>query len=264
MTTHEKRSILATRGRTRPLPRAIGTGLVLLLLVALAACGGAEGTSDEATATGATADSADPTGPEVPADAVAHYPLETDLDSSVPDAPSLEPVGDVELVDDDGSTVAEFAADGGFALDVGDLISSDSYTLAFRFYLDSEDSGWLKLVDMDDRGTDNGFYVFRRGFQFYNHPLVDGDAPIGGPPYATVALRRDADGQMNWFVDGDRKPDIDDSEKAFGALGSSTMYFFLDDTVPDDSGVEQSSGRVAWLSVFDEALSDGAIAELGS
>lgn len=199
------------------------------------------------------------------ADAVAHYALETDLASSVDGAPSLQPVGDVRLVDDDdpsGEASAEFATDGGLALDVGELITSDTYTLAFRFYLDADNRGWLKLLDLDDRQADRGFYAYKGGLQFYGHALVDGRAPIGGPPYATVVLRRDAAEQLSWFVDGEHHADVDDSERDQGALGSDTLNFFVDDTLPDDSGGEHSSGRMAWLSVYDEALSDEVIAEL--
>lgn len=198
--------------------------------------------------------------------ASAHYPLEKDL-ASVGSAPALQPIGDVQLVDDDdltGEASLEFGPDGGLALDVSELITSDTYTLAFRFYLDSDDSGWLKLVDLDDRRSDRGFYVYDGGLQFHGHTEVHGEAPLGGRPYATVAVRRDADERLSWFVNGEHRADVDDSELDQGVLGSDTLHFFVDDSDADDSGEEASSGRVAWLTVYDQPLGDSSIFELSA
>ncbi len=87
---------------------------------------------------------------------------------------------------------------------------------------------------------------------------------LGGGPYATVAVRRDADGQLSWFVNGEHQADVDDSELDQGVLGSDTLHFFVDDTAAEDSGEEQSSGRVAWLTVYDQPLGDSSIFELSA
>lgn len=263
----------------RPTRTTHQTALFLALLMITAGCSDAapvDETQAAAEATATTDGSADdgdqeeqPTSDEPAAGtgASAHYPLEKDLASSVGSAPALQPIGDVELVDDDdltGEASVEFGPDGGLALDVSELITSDTYTLAFRFYLDSDDPGWLKLVDLDDRHSDRGFYVYDGGLQFHGHTLVAGEAPLGGGPYTTVAVRRDADERLSWFVNGEQQADIDDSELEQGVLGSDTLRFFVDDTDADDSGEEQSSGRLAWLTVYDQPLGDSSIFELSA
>lgn len=260
----------------RTTPHAVLFAALLMITAGCSDAGSADTAKDEATATPdqnqnepqSDAETATPDASAAGAvGATAHYPLEKDLASTLESAPALQPVGDAELVVDDdltGDASVEFAPDGGLALDVSELITSDTYTLAFRFYLDSDDDGWLKLVDLDDRRSDRGFYAYDGGLQYHGHTLVDGDAPLGGGPYATVVVRRDADERLSWFVNGEHQADVDDSELEQGVLGSDTLHLFVDDTAADDSGEEQSSGRIAWLTVYDKPLPDSSIWELSA
>lgn len=207
---------------------------------------------------------AEPAALVAPPGAVAHYPLETDLESTVDGAPALRPIRDVELVPDDdtsGASAAAFAIDGGFVLDVGDLIGPEEYTIAFRAYFDRALRAFFKLVDFGDRKGDEGFYVHGEGLVFYGLQAdTGGTAPIGGPPFATIVLRRDASGTINWFVEGQLAGEADDSEAGFGVVGDR-LFFFVDDQF-DDSGPEHAPGRVAWITLFDEALDNEQIATL--
>lgn len=67
-------------------------------------------------------------------------------------------------------------------------------------------------------------------------------------------------GAVGEFVDGSLAASTPDSEMEVGVSGGS-LRFFLDDDA-QDSGPEESSGRVSWISVFDEPLDDAAIATL--
>lgn len=210
---------------------------------------------------------ADPDAVIAPEGAVAHYPLEVDFASTVAGAPPLELLGDVAIVSDadsGGAGAAEFAITGGLRLPVAGLVDDpEVYTIAFRFYLDpTRGQGlWSKVIDLHDRKLDEGLYVIDGAkYLFYGHGDSAGLAPLPGPPYASVALRRDADGTLSWFSNGRFARDVDDSEDRLGVI-EDALLFFVDD-LHADSGPEHNSGRVAWITVFGEALSDEAMTAL--
>ena len=47
---------------------------------------------------------------------------------------------------------------GGFQIDIPEGLITDSYSIGIRFQYDEISSGWEKIIDYQNRISDNGFY----------------------------------------------------------------------------------------------------------
>ena len=202
------------------------------------------------------------------------YRLDGDFAADVPGAPALDSLGAGAFAADtlaevDGleRTSYRFARGSGLAFDngeAGDFLGA-SYTLELYFRLDDLAS-WRRIVDYDDRASDNGLYAKDGRINFFDATLSP-EAPLAPGEYAHVVATRDsADGERYAiYVDGELAAAFADTV-GDGLLGDGDpLAFFRDDLrVPG----ETSAGTVALVRLRDYALDSlgarAAFAELGA
>jgi len=195
---------------------------------------------------------------------VAVYQFGNTLGSSVGGAPALEAVDPLSLggfvtdtVNGSLTTVYTFGgtgfptdAQGGLSLDVSTLLAGheDQYSVEIVFKFTERDNGWRRIIDVQDRQSDNGFYVDPNN-RLSIFPVSSGNA-FETDVYHDVFLVNDQGTATYYLDDGDatvsttRVMDID---------ASGRMNFFLDNVVAGGQG-EYSSGSVALIRIYDSAL----------
>eukprot|EP01041_Mallomonas_annulata_P030482 gene30482-52619_t len=102
----------------------------------------------------------------------ASYLFNNNLTSSVGGAPDLvltDPTGtsafQTDTVFGNSRTVLFIGGDssnanqGGFTFNSTGLLTSDSYSIALTFEFLERTNGWRRIVDVEERNSDNGFYV---------------------------------------------------------------------------------------------------------
>lgn len=140
-----------------------------------------------------------------------------------------------------------------------------SIEIAFRF---SDLSGFRKILDFKNLGSDSGLYILNTAFNFF--PEVTGASGAFSPNVnARVVFSRDgASGQVLGYVNAvqqlPRPTDpsfLDTSSLAvFDATTSSIIRFFEDDNVTGRS--EASAGVVDYIRIYDVALTAAQVAAL--
>lgn len=195
---------------------------------------------------------------------VAEYRFNNSFASSVSGAPALtvtDPLGQsgfqADTVFGNNQQVYNFkgAADpvtdqAGLSLSTAGLLTSNSvYSVEIVFKFTEHEDLWRRIIDVQDRQSDNGFYVDpANNLNIYP---VAGGAPFSNNVYHDVFLTND-NGTVKFYLDGSVQAtalthvmDIDSNNR---------MNFFLDNVVAGGQR-EYSSGSVALVRVYDEALS---------
>jgi hypothetical protein len=143
----------------------------------------------------------------------------------------------------------------------GKALGNDGETYTFVLLVRLNVCGsYRKLVDFDDRQSDEGWYEYSRSLYPYNLPGFDhSKKKIQPGEWRQIALTRGGGGNVHGYVgkteighDADPDPDV--------ALGPDKILHFLVDNV---SGSEDSGGQIARLRIYDSALSAKAIKHLG-
>lgn len=126
-------------------------------------------------------------------------------------------------------TSTNAASGGGFSLSTTAVIG-DTYTLALKFSFTEVSPGYRKIIDYENRTSDNGFYFLNSALLFY---------PYTGQPSSTtyaadqvldlVAVRQSTGGVTGTFT-----------VYAVGANGLLTLLFVANDT--DGSSIPISNG----------------------
>jgi Concanavalin A-like lectin/glucanases superfamily len=134
------------------------------------------------------------------------------------------------------------------------LGSGDDYTIAMLVKL-NDISGFRKLVDLNNRTLDQGWYEH----DGYLHPYAvnnfeaPNEPPIQEDRWHLIVATR-ADGNVKGYVDGRRYFTLPDSE-AQEVLGSDEiLHFFIDDN--QFTADEQTGGRVARLRIWKNPLTN--------
>ena len=193
----------------------------------------------------------------------ADYRFEGGLGSAVSGAPRLAAFGGTSDLGQDnvnGSSDGVLKYGSGTCLRLRNakkvLGSPATYTFVLLVRLTNVD-GYNKLIDFDNRTEDYGLYVDDGKLDLWN---LDGESGnIRAKRYYQLAMTRTSDGKARGFIDRRRRvqdTDVDDVH----VLGADEVLHFL----CDDGGSEQSAGRIARLRIYDNALSDGKILDLGS
>jgi hypothetical protein len=190
----------------------------------------------------------------------ADYRFQNTLASSVGTAPPLVSEGaggafTTETVSGSPRTVWAFASRGGLRLNnVSSVLPNVSdYSIVAYFNFDAI-TGYRKIVDYRDLGSDNGLYDLDSSLNFY--PFVTGPpGQIPADTYVNVVLTRDAAGNVKGCVDGTPAFQFTDSNNDAVANVNDVLHFFIDD--PITGGNEQSSGAVARLRLYSGAVGTG-------
>lgn len=146
--------------------------------------------------------------------------------------------------------------------DSSNLVTQNSYSVELVLDFTQNPSSWRRLVDVENRQSDNGFYVDSTS-HLDVFPVVGGTTAFTNGAYHHVVLT-DTGGTVKAYLDGGLElttatalMDISNANNA-GQL----VHFFLDNVVAGGQG-EYSSGRVALIRLYDGALSDSEVGVLG-
>lgn len=198
---------------------------------------------------------------------VAEYIFDNDFDSNVAGAPALfvtDPAGAsgfrTDTVFGVSRTVYDFIGNGGqsgLSLDVSGLLTSNSiYTVQIQFLFTERNNGWRRILDTQNRTSDDGLYVDTAN-RLAVYPNA-GTAQFTNNAYHDVVLSND-NGVVTYYLDGGAQNTVNTSVMNISA--ADTLHFFLDNLAGGGTG-EYSSGSVALIRVFNEALDGGEVADL--
>ena len=192
---------------------------------------------------------------------VAVYDFNNTLASSVAGAPALvavDPLGTSGFATDtvfgNSQTVYNFngtnqnTQQSGFTLNTAGLLTDTAvYTVEMVFKFTERDGAWRRIFDVENRQSDNGFYV---------NPANNLEVfPIGGGSSFTNGVYHDVfltvnNGSVSFYLDGSAQATV-----ATNIMADSLdlMTFFLDNVVAGGQG-EYSSGSVAQIKLYNAAL----------
>lgn len=195
---------------------------------------------------------------------VAVYQFNSTLSSSVGGAPSLvavDPLGRGGFVTDTvnggaatvytfGGTNQPTTSQGGLTLDVSSLLAGhyDDYSVEIVFKFTERDGAWRRILDVQNRQSDNGFYVDPSN-RLDIYPVASGET-FTNNVYHDVFLVN-SKGSATFYLDGGQATTVQTPVMNVDANG--VMNFFIDNVVAGGQG-EYSSGSVALIRVYDSAL----------
>lgn len=148
----------------------------------------------------------------------------------------------------------------GLVLDATGLVSYDNYSIAMTFeFLDlaAFGGGWRRVVDTQDRQSDNGFYVDPDNFlQVY--PVVTGSTTFTTPGFHSVVLSNFVNGntrEVKAYLDGvlQLQSDTDQLNLDNANNPGHLLNFFLDN-LAGPAQQEYADGRIASLTIYDGIL----------
>jgi hypothetical protein len=211
------------------------------------------------------------------ADLQATYLFEDSLSAEEPGAPdliSVDPLG-MNHFDDAfvyGQTRRIFQWVGnafptdeqaGLSLVTTDLVPSNNYSVEMVFKFFAEPPTWGRVIDVQERQSDNGFYVSpAQHLQVWEDgSLAEGSAIFTADEFHHVVLTDDASsGMVKAYLDG-----------VLQLTGATTvmninnpddlMNFFLDNLEGIGTG-EFANGQIALLRLYDDVLTDDTVAAL--
>lgn len=194
---------------------------------------------------------------------VAQYSFNGTLTSSVAGAPALtvtDPLGLSDFVMDNVvgpmQTVWNFQGErtpvtnqAGLTLDTSGLITANNvYSIEMVFKFTERVGAWRRILDVESRQSDNGFYVDpSNNLDIYP---VAGGAPFSNDVYHDVFLVNNA-GVVTFYLDGSAQATV--TTNVMNLDSSRTMNFFLDNVVAGGQA-EYSSGNIALIRLYNEAL----------
>ena len=198
-------------------------------------------------------------------DPVAVYSFNGTLASSVAGTPALsaaDPLAVASFGTDTvfgaSTTVYSFggsasppADQGGLSLDVSSLLAghADNYSVEIVFKFTQRDNSWRRIVDVQNRQSDNGFYVDPNN-QLDIYPVAGGGT-FSSNAWHDVFLVNDH-GVATFYLDGGSA--VVASTHVMDIDANQRMNFFLDNVVAGGQG-EYSSGSVSLIRLYDTALS---------
>ncbi len=211
--------------------------------------------------------------PASAASLVAQYDFDNSFASTIggaPDLTAVDPLGVSAFTSDSvfgtTRTVYRFDGDpsnqGGLTFDnSGALVANDDYSVVMTVKLDVTGNGFRRLLDVNNRASDTGFYVFPGGsgdgpLGVYN---VDaGGGAVSSGAYHNIALTVASDGAVNAYLDGALSFSTSTTIMNI-ANPQNVLNFFLDDF---GVGGEWSSGSVAQIGLYSGALTEGEAIDL--
>lgn len=143
----------------------------------------------------------------------------------------------------------------GLTLDTTSLLSLNSYSVEMVFKFSDRDGAWRRIIDVQNRQSDNGFYVDTSN-QLDIYP-VTGGATFTNGVYHDVFLTVASDNTVSAYLDG---------ALAFTGLTTNMdianpgnlMNFYLDNTAGGGQG-EYSNASTALIRLYDGPVSAGQI-----
>lgn len=198
---------------------------------------------------------------------VASYHFNNVLTSSVAGAPALivtDPHATsgfgTDIVFGNSQAVYNFkgtpdnAGQAGLTLNTAGLLTSNSvYTVELIFKFTEHANLWRRIVDVQNRSSDNGFYV-NPGNVLDVFP-IGGGSPFTNNQYHDVFLTND-NGTVAFYLDGSAQASFNTSVMNIDA--NNLINLFLDNVVAGGQN-EYSSGSIALFQLYNEALGANVI-----
>jgi hypothetical protein len=191
----------------------------------------------------------------------------TPLESGAPSLTATDPLAtsgfQVMTVFGQSRTVYHFdglnspaTSQGGLTLGTTGLIPANNYSVEMVFEFAQRDGNWRRILDVQNRSSDNGFYV-----NTGNALEVFGAAGTGGVfttgSFFDVFLTVDAANQVNAYFGGVLQLTTTTTVMDINNPGN-LLNLFLDNTVGGGQG-EWSNGDISLFKVYDHALTAGEV-----
>ena len=160
---------------------------------------------------------------------------------------------------------ASSAVQGGLTLDTTNLIPADHYSLSMVFELTDAADNWRRIVDVQDRASDNGLYVHPTNV-LNVYPLGDvGTSAWTNDTFHHVVLTNSSTSPTSTvkvYLDGVLEFTVE-TDVMQVSNSANLMHFFLDNI--DGSGPnEYSNGRVAIIRLYEGVLTDSEVSQLAT
>lgn len=192
----------------------------------------------------------------------AEYQFNGNLVSSVPGAPPLAPVDplgssgfNLDTVNGHTQTVYSWVGNAtpvnqqaGFMLDTTGLVATNSYSVEMVFKLTQRDSQWRRLIDVENRQSDDGFYV-DPGNHLAVFPIISSVTAFTNNGYEDVVLMVDG-GSVTAYLNGQQQFSGASTLMNININDQGNMLgFFIDNVVGGGQG-EFSDGSISQLRLY--------------
>lgn len=141
----------------------------------------------------------------------------------------------------------------GFSLNTTGLLTPNNYSVEMVFSFDGT-TGYRRVIDVQDRQSDNGFYVDPSS-HLNVFPASGGGPNSFTPGYHHVILTVASSGAVKGYIDGLTDFSTTTTVMNLSNSASNTMNFFLDNVAVGGQG-EFSDGKIAQLRLYDGVLTD--------
>jgi hypothetical protein len=141
------------------------------------------------------------------------------------------------------------------------LLANDNYSIEMVFVFFQKDNEWRRIVDVEDRSSDNGFYV-DPGNRLDVYPCPGSGRLFTNGVFHHLVLTNARTGTVKAYMDG-----------ALEFTGATTVmnitnaknviHFFLDD-FPSGWHNDFSNGQIALLRLYNRVLDDGQVSRLAT
>lgn len=208
-----------------------------------------------------------PAKPVGAAELKAEYRFNNNLTSSVPGAPALVPVdplgqnafnsdtvnGSAQTVYTWGGNATPVTQQAGFTLDTTGLVATNSYSVQMIFKLTQREAAWRRLVDVENRQSDDGFYV-DPGNHLAVFPIISSVTPFTNNVYVDVLLTVDG-GVVTAYLNGQQQFSGTSALMNINLNNQgNTLGFFIDNVIAGGQG-EFSNGSIALLRLYGGVVS---------
>ncbi len=143
----------------------------------------------------------------------------------------------------------------------GGLLASDNYSVNMVFSLADRTGAWRRLVDVQNRQSDNGFYVDPEN-TIDVYPVTGSPGIFATDTFTDVALTVASDGTVKGYLNGTHEFTTNTSVMNINNP-DNVMNFFLDNVVAGGQG-EWSSGQVAEIALYNGVLSDSEVSRISA
>lgn len=147
------------------------------------------------------------------------------------------------------------ANQGGLTFDSTGLLTSDSYSVTLTFEFLDRTNAWRRIIDVEERQSDNGFYVDPNN-NLNVFPVNGSNAAFTTNAYRNVALTVGPGGVVKAYIDGGASLTANTNIMEIGPNG--TINLFLDNVVAGGQG-EWSQSRIAVANFYDGVLTSDEV-----
>lgn len=220
---------------------------------------------------------------------VASYNFNNSLtanEASAPTLVSIDPLGlntfETATVHGQNQTVFHWSGNGvspdknaGLSLDTTGLLTYNSYSVAMTFEFDALaqfGGGWRRVIDTENRQSDNGFYVSPgnqlqtvQGTDSGNNALASGSTLFTTPGFHDILFTVSPNGSQQTvkvYLDGNLElSTATDTFNLDNTHNAGNLLYFFVDNIAAGSQQEYANGRIASLEIYDGEVMPSAVPE---